>query len=98
MARRHGQLFAHEQMVSHWPDTWDSEVLHYFKGQSGAEYRSVRDRGTRFVKMLPDGAGETICWRCAACTRRTPPEPALKDGSDTTAARSSASIRTCRCT
>jgi hypothetical protein len=60
---RRGEIFAHEQLRSHWPDQWDPAVLHYFKGNDGTEYRFVRDRGTRFVKLRPDSHAETIYWR-----------------------------------
>jgi hypothetical protein len=60
---KRGQVFAREQLRSHWPEAWDAGVMHYFKGQDGAEYRFVRDRGTRFVKLRPDGSMDTIYWR-----------------------------------
>lgn len=63
MIRKRGLVFAHEQLVSHWPPTWDTNVMHYWKGKDGAEYRFIRDRGTRFVKMRPDGGADTIYWR-----------------------------------
>ena len=62
MIRKRGVVFATEQLGSHWPETWDPAVMHYFKGKDGAEYRFVRDHGTRFVKMS-DGKPETIYWR-----------------------------------
>ncbi len=63
MIRKRGLVFAHEQLVSYWPPTWDTNVMHYWKGKVGTEYRFVRDRGTRFVKLRPDGGMDTIYWR-----------------------------------
>ena len=76
MIRKRGVVFANEQLVSYWPPTWDPQVMHYWKGKDGAEYRFVHDRGTRFVKLRSDapavgaqrntagqGGMETIYWR-----------------------------------
>jgi hypothetical protein len=65
---KRGQVFAHEQLRSDWPETWAPEVMHYFRGRDGTEYRFVRDRGTRFVKMRPDGGMESIYWRVKGVT------------------------------
>jgi hypothetical protein len=62
MIRKRGIVFATDQLKSYWPDTWDPRVMHYFKGRSGTEYRFVRDRGTRFVRVS-GGREETIYWR-----------------------------------
>jgi hypothetical protein len=68
ITQKRGEIFAREQLKSVWPETWDPNVLHYFKGKDGAEYRFVRDHGTRFVKMRPDGSSETIYWRLRGAT------------------------------
>jgi hypothetical protein len=60
-------IFAREQLRSHWPDQWDPNVLHYFKGKDGTEYRFVKDRGTRFIR-LTGGQPETIYWRAHGTT------------------------------
>lgn len=62
MLRQRGRLFAQRQLQSRWPDQWEPNVLHYWRGSDGAEYRSVRDRGTRFVRIA-DGREETLWWR-----------------------------------
>ena len=62
MVRKRGIVFATEQLKSYWPETWDPQVLHYFKGKDGTEYRFVRDNGTRFVRLV-NGRPETIYWR-----------------------------------
>jgi len=62
MIRLRGLVFAREQLQSHWPEVWDPAVMHYFRGRDGTEYRFVRDRGTRFVKMNGN-AMETVYWR-----------------------------------
>ena len=62
MLRKRGIVFAKEQLKSYWPPAWDPRVMHYFKAADGTEYRFVRDRGTRFVKMGKNGE-ETIYWR-----------------------------------
>ncbi len=72
MMRKRGLVFAREQLNSHWPETWDPEVMHYFKGRDGAEYRFVRDRGTRFVKMNGTEM-ETIYWRLRGVGEVTAP-------------------------
>ncbi|MCC6581019.1 MAG: hypothetical protein IT440_11310 [Phycisphaeraceae bacterium] len=63
MLRQRGLIFANEQLVSHWPDRWDPTVMHYFTGKDGTEYRFVRDRGTRFIKLRSNGSPETLYWR-----------------------------------
>ncbi len=63
MTLKRGLYFAKEQLRSHWPEKWDPSAMHYFKGKDGAEYRFVRDHGTRFVKMRPDGGMDSIYWR-----------------------------------
>jgi len=65
--RTRGVVFATEQLKSHWPDAWDPKVMHYFKSAKGEEFRFVRDRGTRFVRLSPDGE-ETIYWRLGGVT------------------------------
>jgi len=62
MLRQRGVLFAKRQLTSIWPGDWGAEVLHYWRGSGGAEYRSVRDRGTRFVRVS-GGQEETLWWR-----------------------------------
>lgn len=62
MIRKRGVVFAREQLVSHWPESWDKAVMHYFRATDGTEYRFVRDRGTRFVR-LGAGGETTIYWR-----------------------------------
>lgn len=62
LLRKRGLIFAKEQLKSHWPETWDPAVMHYFKAADGTEFRFVRDRGTRFVK-LGKGGEETLYWR-----------------------------------
>jgi hypothetical protein len=73
MIRKRGIVFAREQLVSYWPPVWDPAALHYWKGQDGAEYRFVRDRGTRFVKVRPDGGTDTIYWRLHGVTNAAAP-------------------------
>ncbi|OPZ31754.1 MAG: hypothetical protein BWZ02_00003 [Lentisphaerae bacterium ADurb.BinA184] len=60
--RERGIVFAREQLESVWPEKWDPDVLHYFRAANGDEYRFVRERGTRFVKMTAQGP-ETVYWR-----------------------------------
>jgi hypothetical protein len=72
MIRARGLVFATQQLESYWPETWDPEVMHYFKGKEGAEYRFVRDRGTRFVKMNGTQM-ETIYWRLCGAREVTAP-------------------------
>ena len=67
MQRQRALIFARRQLVSHWPETWDLHVLHYWRGNDGAEYRSVRDRGTRFVRIA-NGQEETLYWRLRGVT------------------------------
>ncbi len=62
LLRTRGIVFAREQLKSFWPETWDPQVMHYFKAADGTEYRFVRDRGTRFVKRAKTG-DETLYWR-----------------------------------
>jgi hypothetical protein len=62
MVRKRGIVFATEQLKSYWPESWDPQVMHYFKGKDGTEYRFVRDNGTRFIRLV-DGRVETIYWR-----------------------------------
>jgi len=72
MLRTRGLVFATQQLESHWPETWDPEVMHYFKGRDGAEYRFVRDHGTRFVKMNGTQM-ETIYWRLRGASKISAP-------------------------
>lgn len=65
--RQRGLVFAKEQLASYWPERWDPAVMHYFKSAKGEEFRFVRDRGTRFVKLTPAGA-ETLYWRLKGVT------------------------------
>jgi len=70
-------VFANKQLISHWPEEWDPKVLHYWRGNDGAEYRSVRDRGTRFVRIA-DGKEETLYWRLRHVTDAEAPGLALE--------------------
>jgi hypothetical protein len=63
MSVKRAEVFSREQLLSYWPPQWDPNVIHYFKSKDGEEYRFVRDRGSRFVKVKPDGSLETIYWR-----------------------------------
>ena len=62
MLRQRGVLFAKRQLQTTWPENWDANVLHYWRGSDEAEYRSVRDRGTRFVRVSGGEEG-TLWWR-----------------------------------
>ena len=73
MVRKRGLVFAREQLVSAWPETWAPAVLHYWRGKDGTEYRFVRDRGTRFVKVRADGGLDTIYWRLHGVTNAIAP-------------------------
>ena len=72
MVRKRGMVFASEQLQSCWPETWDPRVLHYFRGKDGTEYRFLRDRGTRFVR-LAGGRQQTIYWRVKGVPAVTAP-------------------------
>ncbi len=67
MLRKRGVTFAKEQLKSHWPETWDPDVMHYFKSKDGVEHRFVRRNGTRFVRITPQGE-ELIYWRLHGVT------------------------------
>jgi hypothetical protein len=77
MVRLRGIVFASDQLESIWPEKWNPNVLHYYRGKSGAEYRFVRDRGTRFVKMTGDRT-ETIYWRTSGVTELDAPGSAIE--------------------
>jgi hypothetical protein len=62
LLRTRGELFVKEQLVSVWPEQWDPRVLHYYQGKDGAEYRLLKDGGTRLVKVV-GGKEETLYWR-----------------------------------
>ncbi len=57
-----GQIFTREQLLNYWPETWNTNVAHYYKSKDGVEFRMVKEQGMRFVKCGEKG-NETLFWR-----------------------------------
>jgi hypothetical protein len=72
MLHTRGTLFAREGLVSIWPEKWEPRVFHYYKGKDGTEYRLLRDRGTRFVKVVGT-TEETLYWRISGVREAATP-------------------------
>jgi hypothetical protein len=57
-----GQIFTREQLLNYWPETWGTNVAHYYKSKAGVEFRMIKEQGMRFVKCGEKG-DETLFWR-----------------------------------
>lgn len=55
MNLRRGQIFTQEQLLNFFPETWEKDVLHYFKNKNGEEFRIIKKDGVRLIKLTPQG-------------------------------------------
>ena len=63
-----GQIFSREGLENHIPDTWEPDVMHYFRSRDGGDFRIVRGDGTvSFLQMAPSGP-KVFYTRMTGCT------------------------------